>query len=293
MQRKILLAVCILLNYTLSAQDALKTFLKPVVKNIQLATGVNLEYSEQGDVTGTAVILLHGFTHSRETYQQVLSYLPGNLHVFAISQRGHGNSSKPEGHYYPKDFAADLAAFIRQNNLRSAVIIGHSMGGIVAQQFALDYPQLTKALVIVDSNAGAEIKPELQYFINEVSRLMDPVSYEFADAFLKSSIVKSAEPAFYKLQIHETLKTPASVWRAAMKGIVAADYRTALHNIYQPTLILWGDKDMICSRQDQDLLAGGIKNSKLIVYEGTGHSLHWDEPKRFAGHIVEFIKDLR
>lgn len=292
MKRKILLAVFILLNYTLSAQDAHSSFLRPVVKNIQLSTGVNLEYAEQGDATGTPVILLHGYTESRLSYQQVLPLLPGNLHVFAISQRGHGNSSKSGSNYLPKDFAADLATFISQKKLQSAIIVGHSMGGIIAQQFALDYPHLTKALVIIDSNAGAEVNPGLEEFIKEVSRLMDPITSEFAEAFIKSTLVKTMDPAFYKLQVAETMKVPAAVWKAAMKGLVSTNYKAVLHNIYQPTLILWGDKDFICTKADQDALAAGIKNSKLVVYEGTGHALHWEEPGRFAKDLVTFIEDV-
>jgi non-heme chloroperoxidase len=290
MQRKILLAVLILMNYTASAQDALNSFLKPVVKNIQLSTGVNLEYAEQGDVTGTPVILLHGYTESRLSYQQVLSLLPGNLHVFAISQRGHGNSSKAGSDYLPKDFAADLAVFISQKKLRSAIIVGHSMGGIIAQQFALDYPHLTKALIIIDSNAGAEANPGLEEFIKEVSRLMDPVAFEFSEAFIKSTLVKTLDPGFYKLQVAETMKVPAAVWKAVMKGLVNANYKSVLHNIYQPTLILWGDKDFICTKTEQDVLATGIKNSTLVVYEGTGHALHWEQPERFVKDLVSFIE---
>jgi non-heme chloroperoxidase len=291
MKQKILLAAAILLNYAVAAQDAALNYLRPVIKNIQLSTGVNLEYAEQGDATGTPVILLHGYTESRISYQQVLPLLPGNLHVFAISQRGHGNSSKPGSGYLPKDFAADLATFIVQKKLRSAIIVGHSMGGIIAQQFALDYPQLTKALVIIDSNAGAEANPGLEEFIKEVSRLMDPVAAEFADAFIKGTVAKTIDPAFYKLQVAETMKVPAAVWKAAMKGLVSANYKAMLHNIYQPTLILWGDKDFITTRTEQDILATGIKNPTLIVYEGTGHALHWEEPERFVKDLLAFIDE--
>jgi pimeloyl-ACP methyl ester carboxylesterase len=291
MQRKILLAVFILLNYAAPAQDEALNYLRPVVKNIKLSTGVNLEYAEQGDVTGTPVILLHGYTESRLSYQQVLPLLPGNLHVFAISQRGHGNSSKYGSDYLPKDFAADLATFISQKKLHSAIIVGHSMGGIIAQQFALDYPQLTKALVIIDSNAGSEANPGLEEFIKEVSRLMDPVSAQFAESFLKGTVAKTVDTAFYKLQVAETMKVPAAVWKAAMKGLVSVNYRSVLHNIYQPTLILWGDKDFITTKNEQDILAAGIKNSKLVVYEGTGHALHWEEPGRFVKDLVAFIDD--
>ncbi len=79
---------------------------------VDLPTGVRLNYVERGDPRGTPVVLLHGYTDSRRSYDRVLPLLPSSFHVFAVTHRGHGDSSKPDAGYLPSDFAADLAAFL-------------------------------------------------------------------------------------------------------------------------------------------------------------------------------------
>ena len=121
------------------------------VKQITLSNGVKLEYAEQGTANGTPVIFLHGYTDSWHSFQSVLPYLPSNVHAYALSQRGHGDSDRPSTDYAMSDFAADVADFMKQLKIGPAIIVGHSMGGLIAQQFVLDHPQLSKALVIVSS----------------------------------------------------------------------------------------------------------------------------------------------
>ena len=95
------------------------------------------------------MILLHGYTDSWRSYDRVLPLTcRRSFRVFAVTHRGHGDSSKPEAGYAPADFAADLAAFLDAMRIDSAVIVGHSMGSSVAQRFAIDYPSRTRALVL-------------------------------------------------------------------------------------------------------------------------------------------------
>ena len=101
----------------------------PVVKTIHLPGRVRLEYAEQGNADGVPVILLHGITDSWHSFESVLPNLPPSIHAFAISQRGHGDSERPVQNYNPKDFAADIAEFMKQKKLSEAFIVGHSMGG--------------------------------------------------------------------------------------------------------------------------------------------------------------------
>jgi non-heme chloroperoxidase len=259
---------------------------------IQLPNGITLQYVEQGNTSGVPVIFLHGVTDSWHSFETTLAYMPKTLHAFALTQRGHGNSSKPEGTYRPKDFAADVAAFIKAKQLGQVVIVGHSMGGLVALQFALDYPALTKALVIVDSDAAFKDNPGFPEFTSEVMKLTDPVPYEFAESFQMSTLSQPMEEAYYQRLVAESLKVPARVWREAMQEILNADLTALLPQIKKPTLIFWGDKDSFCLRDDQEELLKGIAGSTIKIYEGTGHALHWQEPERFTKDLTGFIANL-
>lgn len=266
---------------------------KPFIeKFIELPGNVKLAYVEQGDAAGVPVIFLHGLTDSWHSFESVLPFLPKTLHVFAITLRGHGNSFKPGKGYHPKDFAADIAEFIKAGNLMPVVIAGHSMGGVVAQQFALDYPQLTRALVTIDSDASFSNNPVLQEFLKEVQHLTDPVGYEYADAFQRSTTFRPIDKDYYMLLVGESLKVPAHVWKEATEGMMSVDYSAKLKKFRKPALIFWGEQDLYCSKADQEQLASALENSRLQVYAETGHALHWEQPQRFAASLIAFISTL-
>ena len=113
------------------------------IKSVELVNQVRLCYAEQGDSSGVPIVFLHGATDSWRSFERVLPHLPESIRAFAVTQRGHGDSSRPATGYCPRDFAADLAAFMDALNLKTAIVAGHCMGGLVAQRFALDYPSRT------------------------------------------------------------------------------------------------------------------------------------------------------
>ena len=260
------------------------------VKTATLPNGVQLEYAEQGSHTGTPVILLHGLSDSWHSFETVLSFLPDNIHAFAISQRGHGDSDRPLTGYTASDFAGDVAVFIQLLGLKSAFIVGHSMGGVIVQQFAITYPQLVKGIVIIDSDASFKDNPGFPEFYNEVMKLSGPLDRKFMDDFQKSTLANPIDPVYYNTLVAEGMKVPASIFKAACTGIIEADFRNDLKQIKTPALLLWGEKDIFCSLADQEILAAGIEDAKLVVYEGTGHALHWEKPARFADDLLHFIK---
>lgn len=260
----------------------------PVIETIQLENGVVLEYAEQGNKNGIPVILLHGFTDSWKSFEAVMPHLPASFHVFSVSQRGHGNSSKQVTKYHPEDFAADLAAFMTQMKIRPAVIVGHSMGSTNAQCFAANYSSLTKALVLMASFADFN-KPMIVDFKKVIDGLSDPVDSAFVADFQTSTIVKPVTGEMLNGFISESLKLPAHVWKGVAAGWATADYLKPLQRFNKPVLIAWGDKDAYCSKEDQVKLQSVLKNSKLIVYENIGHALHWEDPEKFAGDLINFI----
>jgi pimeloyl-ACP methyl ester carboxylesterase len=113
------------------------------IKSVDLANGINIQYVEQGEPSGTPVLFLHGVTDSWRSFEPVLPHLPASIHAYALSQRGHGDSTSPAAGYSFRDFASDVVAFMDALNIKSAVIVGHSMGSYVAQRFAMDHPERT------------------------------------------------------------------------------------------------------------------------------------------------------
>jgi len=135
-----------------------------------------LDYVIQGRSFGFPVLFLHGFTDSRRSYDRIMARIPRSINAVAISQRGHGDSDRPEEDYSPSAFASDVAALMDRLKLQQALIVGHSMGGTVAQRFALDYPERTRGLVLVGSFYSIKNHDGVKEFWDStVSKLEDPV----------------------------------------------------------------------------------------------------------------------
>jgi non-heme chloroperoxidase len=257
----------------------------------QLASGVRLRYAEQGDPAAHPIILLHGYTDSWFSFSPVLPALATSYHVYALDQRGHGESARPAHGYAIADFAADVVAFMDAMGLPSTTLVGHSMGSFVAQQVALAAPERVARLVLIGAatNVRTEDLLELQ---QAVDMLDDPVPAEFARGFQASTIYRPVPDDFLDRVVAESLKLPTHVWRAALAGCLAVDYTAHLGDIQIPTLILWGDQDTVFSRAAQDALVNGLARAVLKVYPETGHAIHWEWPEQVVHDMKDFITDF-
>ena len=255
---------------------------------LALKNGVTLSYVEQGDPAGLPIVLLHGLTDSWRSFEHVMPLLPRTYRVFAISQRGHGDSARPANGYEPRDFAADVALFMDALQVRRAVVVGHSMGASNAMRFAADYPDRTAALVLIGAFAQPRSNADFQSLQRAVAQLTDPIDRGFAREFQLSTIAQPVAPAFVETWVDESLKVPARVWRSALKGVIDLRIPATITRITAPTLVIWGTKDQVTLRADQEILDAGIANSRLAIYEGAGHAVHWEEPSRVAADIAAF-----
>jgi non-heme chloroperoxidase len=259
-------------------------------KTVTLRTGLEISYVEQGDRIGVPLVLLHGYTDSFHSFDRLLAKLPTWVRAFALSQRGHGDSSKPASGYGLRDLALDVVDFLDALALRRAVLAGHSMGGLVAQRVAMDHPERTAGLVLVSTFPTYAGNPELEELWREsVSGLTDPIDPAFVRAFQESTIATpSAVPeAFVDLVVRESLKVPARVWRELLGAHLREDYTRELGRIDTPTLILHGDADGLARTSDQEVLARGIAGAELIVLRGAGHALPWERPAEVARSVVD------
>lgn len=261
----------------------------PKVRSIEVRNGVTLEYVEQGTQSGIPLILLHGYTDSWHSFETVMRELPANLHVYAISQRGHGNSSRPEMGYTSRDFSEDIVAFMHKLHITQAYIGGHSMGGVVAQQIVLDHPAMIKGLIIISSDASFGKNPGMDDFLDVINNLQDPIDPEFAKGFQQRTLTQSIASTYFDTLVKESLKVPARVWKETLNSFMYVDFEEDLKRVMCPVLVIWGDQDGLCSRDDQAIFEKSLKKVKLNIYQGAGHAVHWEEPGSVARDILQFI----
>ena len=261
----------------------------PHFARIQLDSGITLNYLEQGNPDGEAIIMLHGYSDSWHSYAPILPLLPKDYHVFALDQRGHGDSSKDATSYTIDTFAADVVAFMDAKHISTATIVGHSMGSLVAQLAAIYYPSRLARLVLVGSRASWT-SPEIVGLHDIVQTFTDPVSPDFIADFQMSTIYTPVPPDFLEQVIAESMKVPAHVWRQVIASLVQQEVTSHLNKITMPTLILWGDQDSMFPQSEQETLRRLIPNATLLIYAQTGHAVQWEQPKLFALDLQQFME---
>ncbi len=257
-----------------------------------LMTGPTLHYAQQGDRSGEAIIFLHGYSDSWFSFSRVLPLLSPEYHAFALTQRGHGDSDKPECCYTPDDFAADVDAFMDAVGLEDATLVGASTAALFAQRVVLSYPHRVSRLVMIGPQTPAH--EVLAGFREEVRALEDPVPPEFVREFQESTIYQPVPQEFLDTVVSESLKLPARVWRDYLEQAVLSidhDYVLELREIEAPTLMLWGEQDPLFPREEQERLAAAIPGASLKVYPETGHAVHWDRPEWVVRDLEEFMED--
>lgn len=248
-------------------------------KSIVLSTSITMKYAEAGNLLGTPVILLHGYTDSGRSFQQVMKALEKEnpqLRIIAPDLRGHGESSmpdsvqcreNPETCFEPADFAADIIALMDQLNIPKAHIVGHSMGSVVAQELALTHSGRVNSLVLIGTMVnGKESVVVRDFLIGELIEKIFHVELEKrpgfrwpADAwaltpndlggetmaFLQNFWVVDpvAADAFVQAILLETQRVKLGTWIGVIKALQQMDNREVLKNLKKPTLILWATQD--------------------------------------------------
>ncbi len=261
-------------------------------QSIRLPDGATVRYVEQGPRDEMPLILLHGFPDSWLSYEMVLTNLPSTIRAIALSQRGFGNSDKPDDGYHPRDLAVDLLNFMKLRRIPRAVLVGHSMGALVAQRFAIDFPELVAGLALIGTFKTLRDSGELAELIDEIAGMADPIELDLVRAFQASTLAQPVLDAFFQTVVTEGARLPLSIWRAALREIAAYDDSAELPRIAAPTILFWGERDNFSTYEQQQDLASQIPGAELRVYAGAGHSLHWEEPRRFATDLANFARAL-
>lgn len=259
-------------------------------KFVSLSTGVRMEYVEQGPADGVPIVFLHGVTDSWHSFEQVLPLLPPTVRAFAVSQRGHGDSSRPASGYRFADFSGDLAAFLDAMQVPAAIVAGHSMGASVAQRFVIDHPDRVSGMVLLGAFANYEDPAFVDFVASSIVPLIDPISPGFAREWQLSTLAQDMAPDHLETVVSETLKVPARVWHSAFDGFLRTpDFSSELAKVSVPALLMRGEHDTYARYSDQERLLQVIRGSRLVTYGGHGHAFHWEDPIRFTNDLMAFV----
>ena len=258
--------------------------------------------------TGPVVLLVHGMAGSSDMWRPAIPHLAPHVTYLAPDLPGHGRSDKPKGDYSLGAQASFLRDLLVTLGHERATIVGQSLGGGIALQFAYQYPERCERLALVCAGGlGQEVNPLLRALTLPGIDLVLPIAFQP----LYRNVVDGAVGLMRRIGLqptpvaHETWRSYCSLiapetrraFLATLTSVVDLQgQRVSAHDrLYLaaslPTQIVWGDADPIIPVRHAHETHEAIPGSRLEIFEGAGHYPHCEDPERFARVLVEFIAE--
>jgi pimeloyl-ACP methyl ester carboxylesterase len=227
-----------------------------------------------------ALVLLHGFTDTGRSYSLLAPYLAGRR-LLIPDLRGHGASRGPEPAHLA-DFAVDVLALVEARGLARPVLVGHSLGTMVAIEACLQRPGAIAGLVLIAGSLRPGIEEDSSLAVG-VSKLRDPIQpNDPFYAYWHHCRPEVPKPFLDKLA-EEASRMPAARWRSTLDIIRRIDLRHRAEALSAvPCLIINGTDDPLFGPAHRLALAASLPGAAIVDMAGCGHNPHWEEPKRIA-----------
>jgi len=246
---------------------------------------------------GRPLLMVMGLSANLDWWEPaMLALLRERLLTVTFDNRGAGRSDKPFGEYSIASMARDAAGLLSALGLQRAFVLGVSMGGMIAQQLALDYPEMVERLVLCCTNCGGReqvlASPEVYALLGapregvsaeEVARASLPLL--FPEGFMRDN--PDAMEEFILRYLRAPM--PAHCFFAQLAAIARWRSYERLPEIKCPTLVLTGDSDILIPPENSRILASRISGARLIEYPGGGHGFFAQFPERVAEDILDFL----
>ena len=231
-----------------------------------------------------ALLLIHGFTDTSRSFSLLAPHLAGRRLIIP-DLRGHGASQAGSRAFRPTDFADDIAGLIGRLRLEQPVLVGHSLGAMIAVQAAARYGEMIGGLVLL---AGT-LKPGISQdhpMVTGVRALRDPISP--ADPFYSwwHACRPGVPQAFLAFLAQEASAMPAARWRLILEQLLRADLTANASGVQQETLVVAGAVDPLFGEAHQQALSRALPDSDFLRIEGCGHNPHWENPALVAAAIT-------
>jgi pimeloyl-ACP methyl ester carboxylesterase len=279
---------------------------------VELPSGVRLHYRDQGQ--GPTLLLIHGFSASLHTWEPWVERLAtgenriSDYRIVSLDLPGHGLTQAPAGYTATIETLRDeVAAFTQAVGLTRFTLVGSSMGGNIAWQYALAHPEQVEALVLVDASGWQDTRPEA----NQES----PVMQLMRNPSMRPLLRDLDRTALYRAGLQASFANPALVDDAMLARYVemsrAPGHRDILTQLYlghsecelasaerlaalrMPVLILHGERDNLVPPEHATLFRDAIPGAELVVFENVGHIPQEERPDESAMALHEFLYRLQ
>jgi pimeloyl-ACP methyl ester carboxylesterase len=243
---------------------------------------------------GPAVLLLHGLAGTATEWEETATWLSETHRVVALDQRGHGRSERRPGDVTPAAYVADALAAIEALVLEPAILVGQSLGGLIAFLAASERPDLVDALIVVEATPtreGPEIAEQIADYFD--SWPLPFPSRDDAVTFFGGESLRARAWARNLVAQPDGLR-PAfdtDVLVAAIEEALARDYWDEWRALTVPTLLVRGEEGEL-SPSEAAAMVDAVPSAQLVAIPGAGHDVHLDAPEAWRSAVEAFLGRL-
>lgn len=262
------------------------------------ANGIEIAYEVSGQ--GHPLLLIAGVGYSRWFWHSITPALAERYRVITFDNRGAGESDKPDGPYTVSMMAADTVGLLDALGIKGAYVLGHSLGGFIAQELALARPDLVSKLILASTNHGGMntlliTLEAMKTLTDRGGELIELVKRGIAIATAPGIIGRYPNLADKLINYRMTNPVPPVQYTAqvmagaAMATLTEAQVTERMAAIKAPTLLLSGEFDMVVPPGNVELMASKLTNAKITILPNTGHIFPLEDPEATVKAIVEFV----
>lgn len=259
--------------------------------------GIHIYYETHG--LGDPLVLVMGLRRNAEWWYGQIPALSKHFKILVFDNRGAGRTDKPKMDYSIRLFADDTAGLMKSLNIKRAHVLGVSMGGYIAQELAINYPEMVRSLILGCTSAGGErvvlMSPErLKKFTANEGLLPEQILRKdmdiyFSDKFIQGSPQKIQEFVEISLRYYQ----PPDAFMRQFAACLKHDTVNRLHRITMPTLILAGEDDPLVPPENSRILKESIPHAELNFFRGKRHCFFIEEAEQFNRKVISFLKSIK
>ncbi len=247
---------------------------------------------------GEPLVMIRGIGSNVDHWYEQVPILSKKYQLLVFDNRGIARSSDPGGSFSTKDMAADTIALMEAMGIKKAHVLGYSMGGMIAQELALAYPEKINGLILVATDCGISLRikarPEYSRLFSEMIRLGTNEAKTAAAGCLFAKQTFESRPNIIERYAEVSLRFPApqKTLERQWEAITRHDACDRLQNITAPTLAITGSEDVLIPPENSRVLAERIPDARVRSIDGGGHLFVVEQAQQFNEAVFGFLEGL-